>query len=443
MIIPLKCQSPQRIRNPYTHEWMFVPCRKCPACIINKSNAKAVHLSEDVKSYPFVGMLTLTYDNRCVPCVRKGDNRIFRGVDFPTSILCTHDLEWSDDAVLLNAPDNNQFVGVLYYKDYQNYIKRLRITYERKNSFKFPWRIFGKGEYGSLGKRPHFHILFYGFREFTENDQNLMFECWPFSDWSRLRPAKAFVIGCQNIGSYLTTYINSGFNSDGFYAQKGIAEKTFRSKNLGFGVDNEVETRFQKSFGCGFSELLQSAKRNPFEVFQQAKLGLLSVDCLPKKFISAYFSVPTGLCSASFDYFSRCVANALGGRIQSANGNSEYLTNLSYRRYCNARNIPQNLSSRLDFIYDAWNYRNMYKSIVIKQSMLEYEVFTNKKDYFRSRFNTCVDDMEKRRSRFWFRYHIMVNDGLEDDALMALDNYVSDYDYKLLPKHLKSLQNGW
>lgn len=50
-------------------------------------------------------------------------------------------------------------VGVLYYKDIQDFIKRLRINLERKFNVKDKFSFFVCGEYGPTSMRPHYHLL--------------------------------------------------------------------------------------------------------------------------------------------------------------------------------------------------------------------------------------------------------------------------------------------
>lgn len=441
-IISLKCFSPLRIRNRYIGEWLYVPCRKCAACLVNRSNSKALHLSEDIKRVPYCVMVTLTYDNNNVPWVRVGDKRLYRGLDYPPAILCTHELDMSKNgAVLLNAPNNKDAIGVLYYKDLQNFLKRLRVYYERKLNRKFNYKYFAAGEYGTNTKRPHYHVIFYGYEEFGKQFENAVCENWQMCDWSKLDAKQCFRCGGASVASYVASYVTCFANSNGFYNQKWICEKSFRSKDVNHGIDVEEKDRFEKSFRYQFNRLVSEPNINPFEFRQQKRLGSISTCIIPKKYISTYFSSPKGLGASSFSDFLSLHRIVLDGKKVDDVGNSCYLTNLSYRRYCNVRGLKENLSSQLDFVFDSWLYRNMYKSTLIKQSMLEYEQCTDKKDYFRTRINTSVDDLDKRRSRLWFRYRVMPSDyGVDDKDCQKLERYVGDNERKLLPKHLKGLK---
>lgn len=97
-----------------------IPCGKCLACRVNKSAewaTRAMHESLYCQSGSFV---TLTYDPEHCPkdyCLRKSD--------------------------------------------LQNFVKRLRITLQRKGLGSIR-AFFGCGEYGERRGRPHYHILLLG-----------------------------------------------------------------------------------------------------------------------------------------------------------------------------------------------------------------------------------------------------------------------------------------
>lgn len=443
----MKCLNPLRIRNKYTGEWLYVACRKCSACLVNQSNGKALHLAEMIDRVPNCCLVTLTYDNDCVPCVRLGDSRIYRGVKYPPEIICTHNLDMSkfDTASLLNAPDNNQFVGVLYYKDFQNFLKKLRIYYERKTTRRFPYKYFAVGEYGTNSRRPHFHVVFYGEAGFEDVFESSVCDAWKFHSWSGFNREKGFRYGGSSVANYVASYVNCLTNCNGFYDQKWICQRSVRSKDVGFGIDFEVAQRFEKSLKRkdGFGNVVSDRERNPFEVLQQKRLGSVSTCVVSKRCLSAFFSCPKNLGKGSFSNFLRVNDLALSGKIKDDVGNSIYMTNLSYRRYCSLRGLEQNLSSRLDFIFDSWLYRNMYKSSMIKQSMMEYEKVSDKQEYFRTRINTCVEDLDKRRSRFWFRYRVIPSDyGIDAKDEHLLEDYLKKNEKKLLPKHLKDIQQN-
>lgn len=100
----------QHLDRPY----LTFPCGKCPECLEAKSRDWAVRCMIEKKSHNKCCILTLTY--------KETD-------------------------------------GELHRENVTNFIKRLR-KYVSKDNIKI--RYFGCGEYGDLGKRPHFHLIIYG-----------------------------------------------------------------------------------------------------------------------------------------------------------------------------------------------------------------------------------------------------------------------------------------
>lgn len=105
--------------------YVVVRCGKCPLCRFNKQNDLIFRCQMESACYHSpCYMITLTYDNSCLPC-----NRI-----------------------------NYVRSNTLYYKDIQDFFKRLRIKWTRQG-LPHNIRYLVAGEYGSERQRPHYHIL--------------------------------------------------------------------------------------------------------------------------------------------------------------------------------------------------------------------------------------------------------------------------------------------
>lgn len=90
-----------------------LPCGKCLACKLSKAREWAVRCVLEASQYEENCFVTLTYDDAHLP---------------------------SD--------------GKVHRKDLQDFLKRLRKKHEV--------RYFGCGEYGSMGNRPHYHLILFG-----------------------------------------------------------------------------------------------------------------------------------------------------------------------------------------------------------------------------------------------------------------------------------------
>lgn len=99
---------------------MFVPCRHCLECRLQRAKEWAVRCWAESNSYvDNCAFVTLTYTD-----------------------------------------DSNPIV--LRKSDFQAFMKRFRISLERKFGVK-DVKYFACGEYGGLSLRPHFHAIIYGF----------------------------------------------------------------------------------------------------------------------------------------------------------------------------------------------------------------------------------------------------------------------------------------
>lgn len=105
--------------DSYFKENLKIPCGQCIGCRLDYSRAWAVRCVLESKEYDNNYFITLTYNDE-------------------------------------NLPKNNS----LSVRDLQLFIKRLREYYRRNFNYD-NIRFFACGEYGSLGDRPHYHIIFF------------------------------------------------------------------------------------------------------------------------------------------------------------------------------------------------------------------------------------------------------------------------------------------
>lgn len=135
-----------------SQEITLVPCGQCLECKINYAKNWAARC--EVESYYHENnyFITLTYDDKNLPVVNKITGEIYRGIKYP--------LDYYGKA-------KRYEVARLHKKDFQDFMKRLRINAERKGWVEDPEkgiRYFMCGEYGSKGKRPHYHAIIYGLK---------------------------------------------------------------------------------------------------------------------------------------------------------------------------------------------------------------------------------------------------------------------------------------
>lgn len=60
-------------------------------------------------------------------------------------------------------PDQERPGPTLIRKDLSDWLKRLRVTYQRANETSLPLRFYACGEYGDKNERPHYHVILFGY----------------------------------------------------------------------------------------------------------------------------------------------------------------------------------------------------------------------------------------------------------------------------------------
>lgn len=100
----------------------FVPnlelnCNKCPSCKLRKAKEWALRCWHESQMHEHNSYITLTYDDKHLPLY--------------------HDLD---------------------HRDFQLFMKRLRIKYPEKN-----YSFYMCGEYGDVTHRPHYHVVLFGY----------------------------------------------------------------------------------------------------------------------------------------------------------------------------------------------------------------------------------------------------------------------------------------
>lgn len=128
----LKSNDPRYLYQP-------IPCGQCIACRLNKSREWAARMVLEAQNYSENYLVTLTYDDDHVPITY-----------YP-------------------APETGEAVPALTLqkKDIQDFMKRLRISSERKGRVECATtgiRFYAAGEYGDLKHRPHYHLCIFGLR---------------------------------------------------------------------------------------------------------------------------------------------------------------------------------------------------------------------------------------------------------------------------------------
>lgn len=318
------CTDTRLIYNKYSARSVRVSCGKCPSCLQEKANKRTQRIRNEIANNCFQGVfVTLTYKNEFIPYIipsEVADNRVvvyrdnsvrhYKGRTLFDNRLRVLDEFWVSELLVTDSElsklkpfkGQNEKVGVIYYEDLKNFIKRLRVYYERKENVKLTednFTYFACSEYGPQTLRPHFHILFCIGGEVTfDSLQRAVVACWPFAD--RGRTAK-YVQRAKKVASYLASYVNSSDFVSGILRANTFRQRCSYSK--GFGVHcNEFSLQ-------GIIEKIE--QNNLRYSVEQTINGVpcLSSLVVPQHVVNRYFPKFKGYCRLN-DYEIRCLLSS-------------------------------------------------------------------------------------------------------------------------------------
>lgn len=456
----MKCLDPQRIRNKYTGQWMYVPCRKCDACRIAAANSKAHFLQKELEKYDTKYFVTLTYSNDHIPFVAEQSNIVcrmsspvyddndchrlsYKVCDYPDMLDVLTDVYTPTfDDVPIKGHVMSDVIGVLHYKDLQDFFKRLRYNL---NGQKFIY--FACGEYGDTTKRPHYHVVIC-FPKSIDFDgfSSSVVKSWPLCDWSRLDLQQCVKFATSGISGYLASYVNCAAHQCPFLQNKTIRQKTIRSKSVDFGTDSEDEKAISQYVLSFLNPQSIRGYIKPLQVPKRYKDFAFSAQPISPRVFYTYFRKPSGCdkilaesfgrrCRKVYQYFKR------GGRYIQELGDAnlvkstDYLYWLSYRKFCNKFNInPQSSVAHEEYIRINLSAQTTYASLLLKSQMMSYRP-EQSVDYYTELCNTFVDEPYSQVSMY--RKHLLgVGESLlSNRERMSVIDYVRQYKHKLVSKH--------
>lgn len=264
------CVNNKWITNPYSHASIYVKCGKCEACKMEKANYRASRIRHAASDSSLISLFcTFTYRNTCVPYIRKSDfielkkdfipdvseipiyrdstvRRVRVSSDYQMKYITKYEpVEIGKVVVSESLMDSfehskipylqNYFkdkVGVCFYKDIQDFFKRLKQNLARRYGYNGRLLSYQCSEYGETFNRPHFHVNILCEKDSLEDVKSAINEAWPFdSKYTRVRKVEI----ARNASSYLATYVNSSSNVPLFFKDKSIRAKHSYSRT--FGVD--------------------------------------------------------------------------------------------------------------------------------------------------------------------------------------------------------------
>lgn len=220
------CLNKKWIINQITGQRLFVPCGCCSACL----QEKALRMTNIIRQHCPDGsrplFVTLTYARYMCPYFNQSDfDKIVSGETSELPIYrdskLLHNGKFKKDKQLLKTIDcdvqkdfkfrtlkhegkHGARVGVIYYKDVQDFIKRFRQRFFRAVG-KTDLSFYAASEYGPTTLRPHFHLLVYVPYEYEDTARDLLVKSWPFGNKERTRK---HILSFGSFESYVSSYVN-------------------------------------------------------------------------------------------------------------------------------------------------------------------------------------------------------------------------------------------
>ena len=451
----MKCDKPLLILNKYTNKFLKVGCRHCDSCLIASANARSLLLANELGKGWMTLFLTLTYDNAHIPVVFYGDNKIYRCPD-------GRHLEYVDEVdepLMLTPREPFKYpyidcTGVIYYKDFQNFIKRLRrkLYYHGKGNFKY----FICCEYGTVHHRPHAHVLlFFAPGCFYNGITEYILESWKMCDKTVFR--NGIKVADGRVSSYLASYVNCNCKHYKLAQHPIFKQKTRRSAYYGYGCKMEDQEEIKRVvrdrlFDRGFDD-----GHKPFEYIDRSKVDRFSTCFVSERVFSTYFRKCYGFSNLSSDALCIRLRNIYQfcTWIKPWRGEKPFSYSIDdyfhqadfnwYRGYLCTMDLLGLADCYANLEYYLWLYPRMialYESQVLRRYMKNYEVQT-KNNYFLDAYNT---EYRNLGSSSWYD-GLLVDFEVKNvapysaDTLRDLNYYKMEYGKRLIPKHRNSLYN--
>lgn len=384
------CTYQKKIFNPYTHSSMYVPCGHCPACQMEKANSRLRRIKNSIQPGKVSLFVTLTYAPKFLPYIKPSEVKpniatlnIYRDYDVRKvrktkdyeigyeytkrekplkTIDCFSEKLYYDGSRLPRARGSRHKVGVLYFKDLQDFCKRLERNLFRTYGISgSSYKMFKVSELGETYFRPHFHLLIHLPSAFLSEFWSAIRSSWPYDCQGLDRQIEV----AKNASSYVSRYVNRGSDFPRFFENKSFRPKTSFSK--GFGLANKaislpsILSATDRGVGTFHAIVSQNGIQRPIDMF------------FPRYALDRYFIKFKGYSRLAFSQILqlvRCprriytIGQSLGYTIDEESGRDDFrrflsLFRIRFDRFCRESQITGRQSD-LEYWF-AWYYYKVWK----------------------------------------------------------------------------------
>lgn len=220
---------------------MFLPCRKCAACLNNRSSRLARLMQLEAQQREVTLFVTLTYAPEYLPmmyissaepvitCARN-ERLNYEYRDSKTDEVVTYSIYDKISLLQDKCELDGGLIPYLSKIDLQKFFKRLKY-YGTKSNIQNSYSYFACGEYGPKHFRPHYHILLHTSRENVQSLIDAVNSAWKYGriDYSFDRGKTA---------NYISTYTTSFADIPRLYQNKEI--RPFFVHTIHYGMYNYI-----------------------------------------------------------------------------------------------------------------------------------------------------------------------------------------------------------
>ena len=220
---------------------MFLPCRKCAACLNNRSSRLARLMQIEAQQREVTLFVTLTYAPEYLPMMYissaepvttcAGNVRLnYEYRDSKTDEIVTYSIYDKISLLQDKCELDGGLIPYLSKIDLQKFFKRLKY-YATKSNIQNSYSYFACGEYGPEHFRPHHHLLLHTSRENLQSLIDAIHCSWKLGriDYSLDRGKTA---------NYISTYTTSSADIPRLYHNKEI--RPFFVHTIHYGLHNYV-----------------------------------------------------------------------------------------------------------------------------------------------------------------------------------------------------------
>lgn len=249
-----RCEHPNRIINPYTHEVMYVPCRTCNSCLNQRSNHWKKRVNDECTKYRYVMFFTLTYSNDNLPLFLpvSNDDGLVDWFSNRDGSKFNENEKLQDSEIHPIRVQNSNVVGIPYVSKYDIvcFVKRFRSHihyYFKKHNITENEKIryFICSEYGPRTLRPHYHGLFFFDSEtICRKFGEILRKAWTFGN-------QDYSLVNSSAPSYVAKYINGYTRLPKVLLTEYSKPFHLSSKNPCIGYCKDDEKEVFKNFNNG------------------------------------------------------------------------------------------------------------------------------------------------------------------------------------------------